>query len=154
MRILESTITIPAPPMVVWQVLTDLDRYAEWNPFVLEASGTVAVGETLRVRIRPEGGKAMEFSPTVTAAEPGRRFAWLGRLWGISGLFDGAHRFDLAPAGGEAAGATRLVHGEDFRGVLVPLVLRSAAAGTQAGFAAMNNALAARVAQIDAQGPA
>ncbi|HXV94113.1 MAG TPA: SRPBCC domain-containing protein [Pseudonocardia sp.] len=146
MKTLETRIDIAAPPLAVWEVLTDLARYAEWNPFVLEASGEVAVGARLHVRIRPEGGRAMTFRPTVTAAEPGRRFAWLGRLWGVPGLFDGAHRFELEPIDG----GTRLVHAEDFRGVLVPLVARSLETGSRAGFEAMNLALARRVEALHA----
>ncbi len=30
---------IPAPAATVWQVLIDTDRYADWNPFMLEHLG-------------------------------------------------------------------------------------------------------------------
>ncbi len=82
----------------------------------------------------------MTFRPTVTSAEPGRRFAWLGSL-GVRGLFDGAHRFELqaTPSG------TRLVHAEEFSGLLVAPLLRSMESGSLAGFEAMNAALKARV---------
>ena len=77
----------------------------------------------------------------MTVAESGRVFAWLGRF-GISGLFDGAHRFELEPLG---AGRTRFVQSEHFRGLLVPLFRRSLRTHTLAGFDAMNRALADRV---------
>ena len=35
MHIAECTIDIAAPVAVVWDVVTDLDRYGEWNPFVV-----------------------------------------------------------------------------------------------------------------------
>jgi len=138
-RTLETQIEIAAPPQAVWAVLVDLERYAEWNPFVVEAAGQVREGARLRVRIRPQGGRAMVFRPRVTAAEPGRRFAWLGHL-GVPGLFDGAHRFTLEPT----ATGTRLVQAEDFRGLLAGPLLRSMATGSLAGFEAMNLALRQR----------
>ncbi len=146
MRSIETSIVVAAPAAVVWDVLTDLERYAEWNPFVLEAAGEAAVGAQLRVRIRPEGGRAMILRPTVTAVDPGRRFAWLGRLWGVPGLFEGAHRFELEPVDG----GTRLMHAEDFRGMLVPLMTGSLEKGSRAGFEAMNAALARRAEHIAA----
>jgi hypothetical protein len=144
MRTLGTEVEIAAPPDVVWDVLTDLDRYAEWNPFVREAAGRADVGARLELLIQPVGGRAMAFRPVVTAAERGRRFAWLGRLWGVPGLFEGAHRFDLSPT----ATGTRLVHGEDFRGVLVPVLWRSLETGSLAGFEAMDAALVRRVAAV------
>ena len=147
MKSLVTTVHVNAPAAVVWEVLTDLERYAEWNPFVIEAAGEVVVGARLTVRIRPPGGRATRFRPTVTAAEPERRFAWLGRLFGVPGLFVGAHRFELEPAGG----ATRLVQAEDFRGLLVPLVSRSLEAGTRAGGEAMNAARARRAEDLAAR---
>lgn len=34
-----AEIEIAAPPSAVWAVLTDYDRYPEWNPFVVNLSG-------------------------------------------------------------------------------------------------------------------
>lgn len=137
---LHTGIVIGAPPPAVWEVLTDLSRYGEWNPFVVSATGTVAVGARLTVRLRPPGGRAMTFRPRVTVVEPARVFEWLGRL-GPPGVFDGRHRFELEPT----AGGTRFVQREDFRGVLVRLLRGGLDTGTVAGFEAMNAALKERV---------
>ena len=137
---LHTTVTIDAAPDIVWAVLTDLDAYAEWNPFVVEAAGRVAVGERLANRLQPPGGKAMTFKPTVTEADPERTFEWLGRL-GIPGIFDGRHRFEMHPT---ADGGTRLDHSEQFTGLLVRPMRKSLDTTTKAGFEAMNSALKAR----------
>ena len=137
---LHTEIDIDAPADVIWDVLTDLDEYSSWNPFVVEASGTVAVGERLRTRIQPPGGTAMTFRPRVTEVEPTRVFEWLGRL-GLPRLFDGRHHFELVALDG---GRTRLVQTEHFRGVLVRLMKRSLDTTTLDGFEAMNQALKAR----------
>ena len=140
MRRIETTIDIDVTPEQAWAVLVDLDGHAEWNPFMSEIRGVAAVGERLTVTFTPPGRRATTFRPTVTAADPVRRFEWLGRL-GIPGLFDGRHRFDLEPL---ADGRTRLVHSEEFRGVLVPLLWRSLATATRTGFEQLNAAFAAR----------
>ena len=137
---LHTEIAIDAPPAVVWEVLTDLEHYADWNPFVVEASGTVAVGERLVNRLQPPGGKAMTFKPTVTVVEEARTFEWLGRLV-LPRVFDGRHRFELRTT---ESGGTQLVHTEHFRGVLVRAMRTSLDGGTRAGFEAMNHALKRR----------
>lgn len=141
---LHTEIEIDAPAETVWSVLTDLDNYANWNPFVTEASGDIAVGSKLVNRIAPPGGRAMTFKPVVTVVESARVFEWLGRL-GLPGIFDGRHRFELTPI---SSGGTRLVHSEEFQGFLVRPMRKSLDTQTRAGFEAMNVALKARAEAI------
>lgn len=135
MRTIERVVDIPAPPATVWQVLTETDRYGEWNPFMTELSGRLAVGERLTVTIRP-GERSMTFRPTVLAVEEDTLVRWRGRL-GVPGLFDGEHelRLEATPDGG-----TRFTQREVFTGLLVPLLGR-ALDDTGPGFASMNAAL-------------
>ena len=37
--VFKEEIEINAPPAVVWQLLSDYDRYADWNPLVLAVTG-------------------------------------------------------------------------------------------------------------------
>ena len=67
---LSTHIEIAGPVEAVWNVLTDFAAYPEWNPFVRRIDGKPAVGERLRVRVEPPGGRAMIFKPTVLAAVP------------------------------------------------------------------------------------
>ncbi len=136
-----TEIEIDAPPADVWAVLVDLDRYDEWNPFITEAAGEVKVGERLTNRMQPPDGRAMTFRPAVTVVEPDETLEWLGHL-GVSGVFDGRHRFSLAAL---PDGRTRLVQSEQFSGLLVRPMRKQLDGGTVAGFEAMNEALAARV---------
>jgi hypothetical protein len=138
---LHTRIEIDAAPEAVWQVLTDLDRYADWNPYIVSSEGRAEVGERLKNRMQPPGGRGMTFKPTVTAAEQGASFEWLGRL-GLPGVFDGRHRFDLAP---NENGGTVLTQSEQFDGILVRLMRTSLDTATMAGFEAMNAALKTRV---------
>ena len=140
---LRTTIDIDATPGQVWQILTDLESYADWSPFIVEAAGTVRVGERLKNRMQSPGRKAMTFRPKVTVVDPGRTFEWLGYL-GLPGLFDGRHRFELEPI----ASGTRVMQSESFRGILVRLLRKSLDTSTRAGFETMNEALAERAATI------
>lgn len=137
---LQTEITIDATPDRVWGILTDLERYEEWNPFVIASEGEVAVGRRLINRLQPPGGKAQTFKPTVTVAERPKSFEWLGRL-GLPRVFDGRHRFDLEPT---PDGGTRFVHAEHFNGVLVPFLRSMLDTKTRQGFELMNEALKAR----------
>ncbi len=129
------TTEIAAPVETVWAELTNTAAFPEWNPFIQELTGELALGGRLRVRIAPPGGKAMTFRPTVVVLEPGRRLEWLGRLL-LPGIFDGRHRFTLE----ETETGTRLTQEETFTGVLVPLLAKTLTK-TEDGFREMNEAM-------------
>lgn len=138
MRVIRTEISIDAPPATVWAVLTDFAGYPDWNPFITNAEGTLAVGEILTLRMVP-GGKPQTFTPEVRAVRENEELRWLGALrW--SWLFSAEHRFALAPVGD----GTQLVHSEVFRGLLVPL-LRAMIDQTERDFRELNAALKERV---------
>jgi hypothetical protein len=102
---LKTTKDIAAAPERVWEVLSDLDAYSEWNPFILSAAGRLTEGARLEIRVQPQEGRATRFRPTVQAVAPNRELRWLGHL-GVRGLFDGEHRFAIEPT----ATGSRLTH--------------------------------------------
>jgi hypothetical protein len=131
---------IDAPPEAVWSVLTELDRFGSWNPFIRSARGTTNVGDTVHVRVRPSLGIPLSFHAKVTAATPNRELRWRGHVlspW----LAAGDHTFTIEPL---ADGRARLVQRETFSGVLPWLASRLLAREARRGFDAMNEALAAR----------
>jgi hypothetical protein len=46
-----ETVTIDAPASVVWEVLTDLPNYGEWNPFCFAAESTLEMGAPLHMQL-------------------------------------------------------------------------------------------------------
>src|SRR3712207_2871096 len=136
---LSAEVDIRATPERVWQVLTDLAAYPEWNPFIVRAEGVVGPGHRLTLRMQPVGGRAMTLRPRLVTVAMNRELRWRGTL-GMPGLMDAEHTFELQPH----AGGTRLIHQETFRGVLVPLVARSLDRNTLPAFVAMNEALKQR----------
>jgi hypothetical protein len=139
MREIRTEIEIAASPAEVWAVLTDFGRYRVWNPFIVEAAGTLAVGETLTLSMSSGGAPPREMTPTVIALRENAELRWRGVLW-WPWVFGAEHRFVLT----ENGAGTRLVHSERFFGVLVPLLGRLIAQ-TERDFRDLNAALKERV---------
>lgn len=118
MKELYTEVWIDASAERVFQILTEVARYHEWNPLIVSARGKVAAGENLDIRIRPPGKSDQPYVVKVLSVIPGREFVWLGHMK-MKGILDGMHFFELFPQG---PNRVRLVHREAFRGLLVPLV--------------------------------
>ena len=142
MRELRSELEIDASPERVWAVVTDFAAYPEWNPFIPRISGELKEGARLEVQIKPPGGRAATFKPTVRAVESSAELRWLGRLL-LPGVFDGEHSLRIEPLDGVRS---RFTQSERFTGLLVPL-FKGTLAKTETGFEEMNAALKARVEQ-------
>jgi hypothetical protein len=146
---ISTSVEIDEPPARVWNVLVDLPAYREWNPFIVEASGTLAVGETLSLRMVLPDRDPLTIEPVLLVVEPERELRWKGRLL-IPGLFDGEHAFALTAL---ENGRTRLDHWEHFRGLLLPIARGMVYDATLQAFHALNAALAKRAAEPDRAAP-
>lgn len=144
MKRIETEIQIAASPETVWKILTDLEQYPEWNPFIRNAQGRLKEGQKLAVRIAPPGSKEMTFKPTVTTVIEYAEFSWLGYFI-FPGIFDGRHIFGIT----ENEGGCLLVQKEEFSGLLVPLLWNSMEKNTREGFVLMNEALKQRAERAD-----
>lgn len=140
---LYTAIEIQAPTERVWRLLTDFERYPSWNPFLISVEGTLEPGARLKVTAQPSGSMRRTFFPRVLKVDPDREFRWLGRLL-LPGLLDGEHIFTIEPL---EAGRVRLVHREEFNGLIVPVHRRLRFGHTRRGFEEMNLALKARAEQ-------
>src|SRR5215831_10210613 len=151
--IAQCSVAIDAPIELVWQVMTDFDRYAEWNPFVVQierrGGAPVRIGTFVTLHVRwPRGRGGATTVEVVTridapaATADGERHAhleyrytgWFPRLR----LITGSRLQTLAqPAGGPTTYRTF----EEFHGMLKSSVpLRK----VQAGFEAHAEALKTR----------
>lgn len=137
MKEIRTEIRIEAGADKVWGILTDFDRFPEWNPFMRYLKGSPAEGAQIEVKMVPPGSKGFIFKPTVLRFEKSREFHWLGHT-GLPGLFDGEHIMELS---GNPDGSTQFVQREKFTGILVPLLSASLDGGTKSGFEAMNQKL-------------
>src|SRR5947199_9092659 len=99
---LRTEIEIDAPAERVWEVLTDFDKFPDWNPFIRQIHGDLEAGARLDVLLGATGTRPMRFRPTVKAVVPHRELRWLGRL-ALPWLFDGEHIFQIEPRGSTRA---------------------------------------------------
>lgn len=137
MKSIKSKICILASPADVWNVLVDFERYPRWNPFILSLTGTVTENEKIEARIKPAGGSAMTFKPTILRFVEHRTICWEGHLF-FKGLFDGRHSFELFENGD---GTTTFIQSETFSGILVPFFSDMIEDKTLKGFHLMNEKL-------------
>jgi len=139
MKEIRTEIDIRASADRVWEVLTDLERYPEWNPFITRAEGDLREGGRLRIRIEPPGRKPMHFRPVVQRVEEHSTLSWRGRFL-APGLFTGEHTFELEAG----PNGVRLIQSERFSGILVPLMWRVMGPAVRTGFSGMNQELKSR----------
>jgi hypothetical protein len=136
-----TEIQIHAKAATVWSILVDLSIYHLWNPFIVQSKGEVRVGERLECRPRLPGSKRTNtFHPVVTKVVAERVFAWKGHTL-VPGLADGEHIFEIEPL---ERGGVRLVHRQEFSGLLIPLFVPFYGERIRQGFEQMNEALKER----------
>ena len=112
----QTRIVIPAPLSEVWAALADLDAYPRWNPLIrLAPWGRAGLREGGRAWLTLKLTKIPTVVPVVVEVASGEELRWIG---GPPGLFRGRHYFRLR----EVEGGTELIHGEDFEGLLLPLM--------------------------------
>jgi hypothetical protein len=102
--------------------------------------GEAHVGGTLRFRIDIPSLPPLLFKAKVTLADEQKGFAWEG---GAAAVFAGHHYLRFEPV---SATRTRLVHGEDFSGLLRNVVVNPfVRRRIENGYETLNRAVAARV---------
>ena len=140
MYLLDTSIEINAAPQKVWDIITDFGSYGQWNPLSPAAEGKLEQGAVLKITIVPAGGKPMAAKCTLTALEPGRKIAWMGKA-PIPGMMSGEHALEVEAL---PDGRTRFRNSEVMRGWLFPLMRGSYERGFKPQFHAMNEALKKR----------
>jgi uncharacterized protein YndB with AHSA1/START domain len=105
-----SEIEIAAPPEIVWNVLTTIDRWPSWNPAVKFASleGVVEAGSKFRWKSGPATIRS-----TITDVEGPWRIAWAGTSFGLKATH--VHTFE------QRDGKTLVRTEESFDGLLARL---------------------------------
>ena len=140
---LRTEIEIQASPEKVWQTLTNLDKYPDWNPFIHHAIGKAKVGEKVDITFR-SGSKEMTLHCTVIKVVPNKELIWKYHVI-LPGLFSGEHSFTIEPMG---TNQVRFIDKEIFNGLLIPLQAKDIDTNSRRGFEEMDKALKARVEQV------
>ncbi|MGP8025046.1 MAG: SRPBCC family protein [Methanobacterium sp.] len=143
MKEVYSEIQIKASASVVWGILTDFEKFGEWNPFITEISGKLKEGSELRVFMEPPNSKGMEFKPTLKKVETEKKIQWLGKVW-IPKLFDGEHRWIINQIDDNTV---LFIQKERFTGIFVPFFSKLLK-NTKSGFEMMNQNLKQRAEEM------
>ena len=144
MKELRTEIEIQAAPKKVWQVISELDKYPEWNPFIHHAIGKTKIGEKVDITFKT-GSKEMTLHCMVIKSEPNRELRWKYHVVSTV-LFSGEHVFTIEPID---ASHVRFIDREVFNGLLVPLQAKDIDTNSRSGFEAMDKALKARAEQAN-----
>jgi hypothetical protein len=140
-RSIHTSIDIDAPLDRVWHVLVAFDRYGDWNPLIPKMKTRAIVGADADFNIHL-GGLRAKVQSTVARADDQRELTLCGPRSKLQHpLFHGEHFWRLE----EHGDATRLVHGELFGGLLLPLLWWWIGPKLESGYAEMNEALKRRV---------
>ncbi len=140
MPVYRTTFAVAAPASRVWEALTAVDRYPEWNPQIPRLRGSLRPGERIDLQLALAGRPPMDLTATIEDARADALLTWRGHLvapW----LFEGYRRFEIEPVAPEQV---RVTHVEDVHGVLAPLFGMVLGSRVQASHDALNAALKAR----------
>jgi hypothetical protein len=71
-------VEIEAPASLVWDILTDLPRYGEWNPFCVHAESTLEMGAPVKMSLvnYSNPGQLAPNTEYICAFEPERLLSW------------------------------------------------------------------------------
>lgn len=136
-----TEIEIDAPRARVWDILVDLPRYPEWNPFTPRIEASLKVGEPVILHVAMKlGAKTMRQPEVMSSFVEGEELGWGTTMLHRSVLH--ANRTQRLTELGPSR--TRYVSVDRFAGAIVPLVMALYGADVQRGFDATARALKAR----------
>ena len=104
-----TEIMIEATPEEVWAVITDAESYGHWNPVIIEAEGSYALGATIRNMVVEDGKDPVAIKSRVELFDAPRH---LNQFGGYVGVITFDHHYILEPV----EGGTRVVQREDYTG--------------------------------------
>jgi uncharacterized protein YndB with AHSA1/START domain len=146
--VLRETLEIEAPVARVWEVIADLARYPEWNPFVVAVRSSLEVGAPIVMRVRVLPFFAQPQRETILECVPERRLSY-----GVEGIPWNALRsvryHELSPEGPER---TRYCSHFELDGWLAPLTRALLGRHLERGFGAATRALVERAERLHREG--
>lgn len=121
-------------------MLTDFERYGEWNPFVVACRSSLVPGEPIAMRVHVFRVFAQPQTETILEHEPGRAFSY-GLADPPLGAVGSRRSHRVTPLG---EGRARYESHFELYGWLAPLVRGLLGRSLRRGFGEMSAAVAAR----------
>ncbi len=106
---------IHASPEKIWAILTDIDKWPEWDPSCERIEGTLALGQKVKAFSKLSPGRG--FAVKVSEFTPPLKMTWTGGI--PLGLFRGERTFMLSEL---KSGVTEFSMREVFSGPMLALI--------------------------------
>jgi hypothetical protein len=137
---IEHRLGLPVPPEPIWSVIADIGDWGAWNPLYTRAEGQLRIGAQLSLDLTLPGQKVRAIRPVIVDWVPNEQILWRLSLFG--GLVKSIRYLEI-----EKLSETGCIfaNGEMFDGPLGPFAARRMQRDIRAGFAAMGEAVKARV---------
>ncbi|MEV0360229.1 SRPBCC domain-containing protein [Nocardia sp. NPDC050697] len=138
--VLDHVVEIDAPAELVWDVVTDLPRYGEWNPFVPECRSTLEPGDPIDMHVRLRGATPRRQREWIVEHTPGSTLGYRMKPVPLGTL----HSLRTHTVTALDAGRTRYASHFELNGWLHPLVATLLGADLRRGFSGMTDGVKTR----------
>lgn len=108
----QTEVVIEASSEAVWQVLTDLEKYKEWNPVFEYKEGQLKKGSKVVYKVTEAENKSAVMTAKVEKLVPNKL---LNQTGGLLGIITFNHTYTLT----EVAQGTKVTIHEEYRGIYV-----------------------------------
>lgn len=138
MQTIVTEIEIQAPPEKVWSILTDIDKWQDWNPTINASQGKASVGATVAITMMSkEAGKdGPKYNPEFIKLEEHKYFHWRAHM--MAGfIFTNDKIIELE----KTDSGTKVTHKETFKGAMAALMKGQMDKGVPPILKMMNKAL-------------
>jgi hypothetical protein len=136
---IEHRVGIQAPAEVIWEVISDLESWSQWNTLYPKASGQIRIGAVLELTLALPGQAEQQIRPTVLEWVPNDQLHW--RLTMLGGLVKTTRYFEIESL---AEASCIVSNGELFAGLMGPRIGKRMARNIYRAFVSMDEALKAR----------
>jgi len=108
----------------LFQVISDFNKYSEWNTIITKAKGELKIGATLELTMNI-GGKTKPFNPKVISIDQGKSFS-LSKILITKGMGELTHQFEFISLPNNK---TELIQTWTGNGILVKMMWSKIAKG-------------------------
>lgn len=143
MRKISTEVSVHVSAERLWEVLTDIASYAEWNPYLISGEGVVQEKKRLKIGLKIDQGHAFFEKPRIKMIDQPVMLKWKSMLY-IPGVFDKERTFEVVPDGPHKS---TFIHTEIWSGFTEAKVYEKLGKSTEKAMKEMNQALRKRVKQ-------
>lgn len=144
---LEHRIGVPSSSRAIWDVLSDLGRWHEWNSVYPEVHGLLRIAQKLTITEHFPGMTRRTITPVVVDWVPNEQIIWSFKEAG--GLVKRVRYIEIEPLNEDDTSCI-LSNGEIWDGLLGPRIAQQRRRLLRNGFEQLNNDIVQRLLEVKA----